>query len=452
MFKKTLVAASLLMAFNASALTITGTGSGNAIAEGKVSTQQIAVVKATDPSHVVTLDTLTVTLAKELIDGNLIKVDFIGGGFFDATPSVEIVASGGTSTNTADLRKIAKNDNSVTYKIENVTSQGSNSFVNSKIVFTKTGATKVDIQTASITSPVEMVVTTMNHTDNNKVVETAKVQVIDVVDQFSYAASAKYDSVIDVNADRKNFEAVSGVGDSKIADVFTFEIKDELDGVSGAVKVAPSKIDYVLKGDFTFLDQDPKLDGIQTTKVTAPSGAKVEADKIAWSASSLAASTVKIDITDKDNKSAAVALSPNDFDLSATITYTGGTQTFNESAGAWTLNGASADIPYVPVGEGLSQFIWVSNKGSIAGDISVTAIDQSGKAYGPYDLGMANKGLTPIASSILAKLKEDGLTSGRVQMNVTVNAPEKAVTVYAAYKVDSADDRLSLPVNKLTAK
>lgn len=468
MFKKTLVAASLLMAFNASALTITKADGTSAVEVEKVSQQAVATATTAQAFE---MGAVTITLkAADYVAGQLVKIDFTGGKFLNGTPELYIAPKAGTfnpatgaatnsTTKSAKLTKVAVGDNSITYQIgtpvagnASPTPATANSFVDSKIVIS---ADAFQLQRSTLPSAVSMTVTTLQ-ADKTTVIEApVKVDIFKQVPQFAveYAVASPQkdkalDGVIDVNNGRLTFK------DKATTDELVYSFSND---TSLTDAVTATKVTHVLSGDFSFLDTDSTKDGIQ-----AKSGAvvldpaeksgtlKIEADKISWQASAVTnQDNLKVTIdTSKDGVVAAAALTPNTFSLETTVAHsTDVSEAFKLSAGAWTLNGASADIPYVPVGEGLSQFIWVSNKGSVAGDISVTAIDQAGKAYGPYDLGMANKGLTPIASGILAKLKEDGLTSGRVQMNVTVNAPENAVTVYAAYKVDSADDRLSLPVN-----
>ncbi|MGB0898859.1 MAG: hypothetical protein ACPGSN_06380, partial [Psychrobium sp.] len=52
-------------------------------------------------------------------------------------------------------------------------------------------------------------------------------------------------------------------------------------------------------------------------------------------------------------------------------------------------------------------------------------------------------------ADLKAKLVADGVTNERVSLNVTVNAPTGNVEIFAAYKVISANDRLTLPVKSL---
>lgn len=105
--------------------------------------------------------------------------------------------------------------------------------------------------------------------------------------------------------------------------------------------------------------------------------------------------------------------------------------------GQWTLNGASVFVPYMPYSStsALSQIIYVTNNGSQSGQIEVTAFDDAGNDYGPYDLGTVNgKSVKKLTTDLNAKLFADGVTSGKLAFTVTVTAPAGNIEVYTAYK------------------
>lgn len=124
--------------------------------------------------------------------------------------------------------------------------------------------------------------------------------------------------------------------------------------------------------------------------------------------------------------------------MSAAVTPVAGSTTVaaNLDSGAWTLNGAMVNIPYMPYAPGVSQIIYVTNEGAQGGDISVTAFDDAGTMY---DLGViataAGKEITKITLLVADALTAAGFTSGKVSLTVTVNAPAPYITVYSAYNV-----------------
>jgi hypothetical protein len=116
------------------------------------------------------------------------------------------------------------------------------------------------------------------------------------------------------------------------------------------------------------------------------------------------------------------------------------------SAGAFTLNGSTSTVQAYPVGANIDQFLWVTNSATTAGDITMTAT-QGGTTSAECALGTAGaKSLTSVSEAANACLTAAGITSGRAQLALTVNATAALVNVYAAYKVESADDRLALTV------
>ena len=55
--------------------------------------------------------------------------------------------------------------------------------------------------------------------------------------------------------------------------------------------------------------------------------------------------------------------------------------------------------------------------------------------------------MTYVTNEVETCLTAAGITSGRAQVTVTVNAPAAEIDVYAGYKVDADSDRLSLTVD-----
>lgn len=149
----------------------------------------------------------------------------------------------------------------------------------------------------------------------------------------------------------------------------------------------------------------------------------------------------------------APVLSAGEYTASSTITYSpvdgtaAGTDTVSGlDAGEWTLNGDTAVVYAYPVSSAVEGFIWVTNNGSLAGDISVTAVaDGEVIDLGTVGTAAANSA-TRIGPAIDAALADKDITSGRVQLNITTNAPSTKLFVSASYKVTADADRLTLDV------
>jgi hypothetical protein len=286
---------------------------------------------------------------------------------------------------------------------------------------------------------------------------TATASVLSVAGQYTVVVDTEFNGVINVEKDRKEFVTPQNTNMNDDAIILSFT--DTTAGGSNDKVATAGLVDATIYGNFSFLDTDDTQDGIQlganTVVASLGTGSIAPADITASSIivkgiDASAKQTVTIDVKED------VVIPAQDFTVDYKLTYTdadSNAQTVNAAgltAGSWELNGSSTDITYVPYGSNLEQFIWVTNKGSQSGAISVSAFDEAGNEYGPYDLGTSESGtIKRLSADIAEKLAEDGFTTGRVSMNVTVNVPKADATVYAAYKVVSDADRLTLPTNKL---
>ena len=125
-----------------------------------------------------------------------------------------------------------------------------------------------------------------------------------------------------------------------------------------------------------------------------------------------------------------------------------GTKAISSAAGGgWTLNGSTSVIQAYPVSSGITGFLWVTNTGASDYGMSATAVS-GGSTMAECALGTAPANtLTYVTNEVETCLTAAGITSGRAQITVTVNAPAAEIDVYAAYKVDADSDRLSLTVD-----
>ena len=103
-------------------------------------------------------------------------------------------------------------------------------------------------------------------------------------------------------------------------------------------------------------------------------------------------------------------------------------------AGAWTLNGAIAIIPYMPYSDSASQIMYVTNLGATEGDITVKAVDEYGATFDLGKVGVAgpNK-VTKITRLIEDALTVKGFVSGKLTIYINVQIPANELIVYASY-------------------
>ena len=127
------------------------------------------------------------------------------------------------------------------------------------------------------------------------------------------------------------------------------------------------------------------------------------------------------------------------YTVGVTTNYLGdstGTRVFSDSSGSWTLNGFQAFLPYMPYGSSITQVIYIVNRGSQSGAVTVDWVDQFGNSA---SLGtVANLGpsttmsIGPIIQAALPTLQQTG---GRLALTITANVPAADVQINSQYNV-----------------
>ncbi|HAD47721.1 MAG TPA: hypothetical protein DCF92_02610 [Idiomarina sp.] len=294
------------------------------------------------------------------------------------------------------------------------------------------------------------------------VYDKSSAQTVGVVnDQYSASFSDSFDQTIDVNNSRKLFDKdASGADDTSggAYDTVALAITDDVSGTN--YSITPTSIVHTINAEdlgyaMAFdANEDGELSsgelcGTSTSSfitLTPSVTCAIDGNKLTITDSN---STTSVSLQfNAPGTSASQTLTPQSFtasvDVKGTVSGVSGTQTASAassaSAGSWDLNGASVYVPYMPYASGLSQIIYVSNKGSQSGEIEVTAFDDAGNEYGPYDLGTAGaKDITKITGGLEDALAADGFTSGKLAFTVTVTAPSNSIEVYTGY--NAGNDR-----------
>ncbi len=110
------------------------------------------------------------------------------------------------------------------------------------------------------------------------------------------------------------------------------------------------------------------------------------------------------------------------------------------ASGAWTLNGSSVIVPYMPYSDNASQIIYLTNTGTQTGDITVTAFESNGTKY---DLGVVASSIggqiTKLGSTIKQALATQGFSSGKLAITITVDVPKADIIVYTSYNIGGSD-------------
>ena len=389
---------------------------------------------------------IVVTLGAEYQVGDTVTLDFTSA-FEDGQSAPTPTVSGSPAV--MSLGFLSKDDatGTITYR---VTARAAATSA-ATITF---AAGAFDFDDASVELTNDVAVTYSAQTSTGVIIDNATTNtladIVELKDELSSSVTTALDGVVDVTAERLALTAATDVLQVTTARV--------------ASLTSPSVINsttIVINGDFSWIvDQNATTDGIQSNVVAATGGTSlvttVEADKITIVDTGTTVGAYNVTFT-PGNNFVAPATAPSavivdqDYTVDVSVNYDVGSGDNDDlnagvAAGAWSLNGATRTVQAYPLGSNVSNFLWVTNDGSLAGEISVMAT-ANGTTYNLGNVGTAEpKTLTYIAGEVEAALGAEGIFSGRVQLEVTVNAPDANIDVYAGYKVNSDADRLNLNV------
>ena len=104
--------------------------------------------------------------------------------------------------------------------------------------------------------------------------------------------------------------------------------------------------------------------------------------------------------------------------------------------GAWDLNGYQALIPYMPYGNNISQIIYLANRGSQTGLVTVDWIDANGNSGTLTDItSIAANSTKALGNIIKNALPAAQRASGRLALVITANIPSEDGQLNAQYNV-----------------
>lgn len=433
LLKKTLLAASVAVAFGASAGDV-------AVTKQVHSKEGLTGVTAGQTSNTISYD-----LAAAYRDGDKITFTFPDGALVsNGFPSQINVAAVNNAVEADAIAGLAlgllnSTDSSVTYRVTSVTqpTDGAGTTYTNRTTIGNTLVLGTVQYTPAAVLAGAVTVTVTSQTSVGDVLDSQGTRTATLAESKSQFGTVEvtesFDNVIDVSAMRKSF-----VG--SLTDSMTYEITNPtttgwlnlasvteteavVNGESGKLAGVTSA-DFTTGGTAVFVEDDAKLTvtyaGLTTTDTitfTAPTGAD------------------------------ALVLETQDFTTDYVYSYTSaaavaGSKTVGENvnAGEWTLNGSTVNIPYMPYGVSASQIMYITNDGTQSGDIMVTAFDETGKMYDLGVVGTAAAGtVTKAAPLINNALRSNGFSAGKLSITITVNAPDSDITVYAAYNVGGSD-------------
>ena len=381
---------------------------------------------------------LGVVLQAEYAIGDIITLAFSGSAL-DGTsiPTSVVVAVG--AINGITLGLLSATADEAVFRVTDVVAGTSNTTVGVIVPF----ATSVNYDAQAVFAAGGVTVSYSAATSTGLALDTgggdlrSHDHILSAAEYSVAAPTTIYDAVIDVDTDRLAFTSTDTFDAAAVA------LADSID-TGGTAFVSQ---DIVWTGDFSWIaDTDDVTAGVQPPAgVVVATGCTVSMAGIAVTATDISyncgtgSSTLTLDPA---ANTGGTAMSATTFTVAVTANYTGfsstaGTAGFGPlAAGAWTLNGYQALIPYMPYGSGISQVIYLANRGSQAGDVTVDWIDQNGNSGSLGVIANLAAGSTlSIGPIINAALPSAQRTSGRLALTVTANVPASDVQINSQYNV-----------------
>jgi hypothetical protein len=229
--------------------------------------------------------------------------------------------------------------------------------------------------------------------------------------------------------------------------------------------VAAANETITLTGDFSWLDVDDETDGVQLTAgvsvtVTDNTGGAVAATVTDTSTPAGLAAVTGGTITISFAHAGAVTsrtinlVGPGDIiiprqTVSASYSVASAAPTTLATAtgsDVYGINGSTVSVYAVPITSSVQNFIYLDNDSSSSGAVSVSVVDE-GTTYGPYTLGTVGPDeLFDVGGRFLGAVYGAGetLSGGRVRLDIVTEVASTDVSVSASYKVNSANDRITL--------
>jgi hypothetical protein len=418
---------------NAASIAVTGGTTTKVSIEGNKKTGasklQAAGLAGADIGAVV-LDTGSDYIINDLV------VFTVSGATFDKTVT-SITATGTTATFTlVDY----SDDNNVRFRVSGANHPNAENITLDNFVLksgTPSAATKVKFASKAIS---------VNPLIGNYDAATA-VEAAEFVDQVKYTIT-KLDAEVSTGAGRAEFTTT---GSTK-ADVLTIAAAN----ASTVDTITYNKSTHVIKGNFSYLmDYDANKDGKLSTAEMATAVTVGGA-----TAAVVSVNTALTEITVVDTGAVSASLTaqlnvkgnaasgsqieaPQSFTLDTTIT--DGTNTTVQTqvaAGAFTLDGSTTNVAFLPYGANYAQSVTVTNRGTVEGAITVDVAANGEKHSKVLTAVSSAKSVTDISGEVKALVAEKfgADFEGNVSLSIVSNAPSIEAT--ALYFAKSDADRV----------
>ncbi|NTS76909.1 hypothetical protein HR060_08500 [Catenovulum sp. SM1970] len=272
-------------------------------------------------------------------------------------------------------------------------------------------------------------------------------------DQWTAAIKkdSSLDAKIDVANDRETFVGTTDA--EKTTDTLTVETATVSAGGTA------TDVTVTLKGDFSAV---ASITG-KTGSETAVAYAIDEDDKDEATFTYTTSTTTTADeflttsndtvytLTLNTDEDKVVAVDPTSFTLDVDVEYTDAEGQDGElalidatAAGAWSLNGETDTINYMPFGPNTQMIIQAISKFDEDANVSITYVNEAGETVTLENIAtVAANGITKLGGIISnAIIADSGEESGKTTITVTIDAPADDIQLFKAFKDTADKDRL----------
>jgi len=398
------------------------------------------------------------TIEAEYAVGDIINLTFTGSALDDSTLPSSIVSAGSPAVVTVGL--LSSDSGAAVYRVTEVNTTGGNSTVNAS--FNLCG-TPCDFNANAVDANGGVVLSFSAETGTGLALDTSggadRITALFVTgSQFAAAVTDSFDGIIDVEDDRETF--TTGTADSA-----TFDVNPFAQNCGGPMdpceiyfaEANPLDQDVTIAADFGWvvdsIPGSPELDPAAGVFTLPNCGGPTTYSATAINTTcGFGPSDVDIDVA---TNLPAQALPAGAFASTHVLNFEGSGGTANSITvvnvplGEWSLNGFQAEVAYMPFGTGIGQVIYLANRGSQTGSITVEWIDQNG-ASGSFDIGAIAAGSTrAIGPAIQAGLPEAQQEGGRLALTIIANVPACDAQLNAQYNA-GGDRAFSVANNNCT--
>lgn len=288
-----------------------------------------------------------------------------------------------------------------------------------------------------------------------------------VQSEFTVAGTSALDAVIDVQSGRITFASNTenpAANGFNSADQFSFSI-NRVAGLTAPTAITGTMVLTLTAGSSFGYLADPGdgscsvaagngqagatavgLSGATTVSVSPTSGT---CNVLTVTTSTVAAGLYTVALGRTANATAAVSTPYTQQGYTASVALTSGATSLasgTPTAGSWSINGTTVNIPYVPVGAANLQ-VFVANRSSQTGAVNFTAWNASGTSctgtLGTIDSNANGSYGTALKNALVGCTGNGwaGSSTGRATVQIVTPTPSTSTTVHSAFSVSDTVSR-----------